>query len=281
MSAPRPGVLHGEHVLLGASFEPSETTGLLAVSSYAAEKCGAPAPGEALLADLTGTTYLLVSGRGAEALACSEFAGRPLAVGECALSAALAGDGALIAAPLLARCGDTEYVVFDPTPRGDALAAWTGLLARAESAGVRAFDDVSVCDASEMLVPLALAGPAAEAVLSDYLADGDSLPRAGQVRQVRLDAIGVVAVRLGRPLTQDVLLLLVPPARARVLWRSLLSFTEVSPVGAAALTNALTEGLAWRDLLDRVGPEPIRRAVLAEWGLVRAGSDYVGGRALS
>ena len=188
MSDARTGVLHEEHALLGASFEPSETTGLLAVRSYAREAACAPAAGEARLTDLTGATYLLVSGSDAEPLAYAAFAGAPLPVGECAFSATLSGDGSLLSMPLVARCGDTEFVVIDPSPRGEALAAWTGLLARAESDGVRAFPLVSICDASEMLVPLALCGPAAEHVLSDYLHDA-SLPAPGQVRQLRLDAI--------------------------------------------------------------------------------------------
>lgn len=280
MSEVRTGVLHGEHVLLGASFEPSEATGILAVSSYAGEKDGLPAAGEALLADLTGTCYLLVSGPDAEALATSALAGRRLAVGECVFSAALAGDGALLAAPLVARCGDTEYVVCDPTPRGEALGAWVGLLSRAESGGVRAFEDASACDASDLLVPLLLAGPASAAVLSDYL-HGEELPEPGQVRQLRLDAIDAVVVRAPAPLAQDALLVLVPPARARVLWRSLLSFTEVSPVGAPGVSALLAAGLPWGELLRRTGPERLGRDELYGWGLVRDACDFVGARALA
>lgn len=280
MSDARTGVLHEEHALLGASFEPSETTGLLAVRSYAREAVCAPAAGEARLTDLTGATYLLVSGSDAEPLAYAAFAGAPLPVGECAFSATLSGDGSLLSMPLVARCGDTEFVVIDPSPRGEALAAWTGLLARAESDGVRAFPLVSVCDASEMLVPLALCGPAAEHVLSDYLHDA-SLPAPGQVRQLRLDAIDVVVVRPGAPLAQDVVVVLVPPARARVLWRSLLSFTEVSPIGVPAFAGLFAGALPWGELLVGAGPERVSRDRLVHWGLVRDGGDFVGGRALA
>lgn len=280
MSEVRTSVLHEEHVLLGASFAPSESTGLLSVSSYAGEKYGLPAADEALLADLTGTAYLLVSGAGAEALATAALAGRRLAVGECAFSGALAGDGALLAAPLVARCGDTEYVVLDPSPRGEALGAWLGLLARAESDGARAFEDVTVRDASDLLVPLLLAGPAAKNVLSDYL-HGAVPPEPGQVRQLRLDAIDAVVARPGAPLAQDALVVLVPPARARVLWRSLLSFTEVSPVGAPAVAALLAEGLPWGALLRRTGPERLGRTALCGWGLVRDGDGFVGARALA
>lgn len=280
MSETRAGVLHEEHALLGASFAPSETTGLLSVRSYAREAEGAPAAGEAWLTDLTGATYLLVSGSDAEPLAYAAFAGTTLPVGGCAFSATLSGDGSLLSIPLVARCGDTEFVVIDPTPRGEALFAWTGLLAHAESDGVRAFPLVSTCDASDMLVPLALCGPVAEHVLSDYL-HGASLPAPGQVRQLRLDAIDVVVVRPGAPLAQDVLVVLVPPARARVLWRSLLSFTEVSPVGVPALAGLLAGALPWGELLRGTGPEHVSRDRLARWGLVRDGGDFVGGRALS
>lgn len=280
MSGLRRGVLAEEHELLGASFRHSETAGVLGVHSYAHERDDLPGHGEALLADLTGSTYLLVGGPDAETFSGAAFAGSPLAVGCCAWSGALSGDGSLLASPLLARCGDCEYAVFDPSARGDALAGWLGLLSHAESGGRRAFSEVSVNDASEMLVPLALVGPAAIGVLSDYL-HGAGLPAPGRLGQLRLDAIETIVIHLAGPLAQDAFIVLVPPARARVLWRSLLSFTEVAPVGLPAIGRALTDGLPWSALLDHAGPERLSRDTLARWGLVRDGRDFVGARSLA
>ncbi len=62
------GVLHEEHVLLGASFEESAVTGGPLVLAYAGEKnLDELLPG-AVLSDLTGSAYLLVSGASSQAL---------------------------------------------------------------------------------------------------------------------------------------------------------------------------------------------------------------------
>ena len=158
MNEPSPGVLHAEHVLLGAEFVPSPCTGAPCVSAYARETAE---PVGAVLADLTGATYLLASGSDADACIAASLAGRRLAVGEVAYEATLTGTGALVSVPLLARTGDHEFVVVDAGPRGGSLSAWLEFLAHASSEEAPAFPDLGLEDASDMLVPLLLAGPAA------------------------------------------------------------------------------------------------------------------------
>lgn len=279
MSERKPGILHGEHLLLGANFSPSERTGILGVSEYASE--GALSTREALLADLTGCEYLLISGNGGFDLASIAFGGKILEVGEADFEAVLTGDGSLLGAPLALRTGDHEVVVIDATQTREAVAAWIEFLAQARDAqGSEAFPEVQVEDASDMLVPLLLGGDLAEEVLLDYLHDGERPPEPGAVRQLRLDAISCVVCHVSSPAGTPAYLLLVPPASARVLWRSLLSFTEVSPIGHRALRSLLSRELPWASELDGSGPVRVSREALEGWGILRGGAGFVGARSL-
>ena len=272
------GVLHEEHVLLGASFAPSETSGLLRVCSYARETSNGVG---AILADLTGATYLLASGPDAASFAATALAGRALPVGDVAFEAALNGAGGLVAVPLLVRTGDTEHVVIDVSDQADALAAWLAFLGGAKSEdGNEAFPRLNLEGASEMLVPLLLAGPEAEHVLMDYLRDGGSLPGPGTVRQLSLDAIPCVIAHVAASFVPSAYLVLVPAAAARILWRSFLSFTEVSPVGHDRLRELVGRHVPWAGALGR-SSVPSRREELSNWGIVRAGDGFVGARALA
>lgn len=281
MNAPRRGVLHNEHVLLGARFSEDDEVETPHVTSYANEVT----PGEglegALLADLTGCAYLLVSGTSAEAFGRAMLAGRNLAVGDASFEAVLTGDGSVCSVPLALRTGDTELVLLDPTARGAALEGWARFLASVSQGDGAPLAGVEVEDAGDMLVPLLLAGAAAETVLADYVGSPADLPAPGRVSSLHLDAIPAVVARLPRVgATAPAFLVLVPPTSARILWRSLLSFREVSPVGSEAV-RALTEGLPWGSLLLGEGPACATSEELAGWGLLRAGEGYVGARGLA
>lgn len=279
MSDGRVGILHEEHLLLGARIGESRLGGAEVVS-YPGEKDPDRALDEgALLTDLTGSAYLLVSGAGAPALVRAALCGRPLAVGEAAFEGCLSGDGGLVSVPLALRTGDSEHVLIDPTPRGCVLDGWLGFLSGLEAEGESAFPGARVDDATEMLVALLLAGRSSEAVLSDYV-HAEPLPQPGSVVSVHLDAISALVARLPRDLGTPAFLVLVPVASARTLWRSLLSFNEVAPVGHDALRRLFARRLPWGDAVAREGRERVSRAALARWGIVREGADFVGARAL-
>lgn len=277
MSAPRMGCLHPEHVLLGASFLPSERDGMLRVESYGNEPHDG---GSTMLVDLTGCSYLLVSGADASAFCRTSFAGRDLVVGEAAVEAVLNGTGELLGTPLLMRTGDSEYVVVDASEQSDVIAAWLEFLSNVESDGRRAFPDLSISDATGMLVPLLLAGPDATGVLSDYVRGNEGLPPVGVVRQLRLDAIPAVVARPATASLPPAYIALVPTASARILWRSLLSFTEVEPIGHLGLKRALSQSCPWAQRLEEGAPARVTRRDLDAWGLARSGEDFVGGRSV-
>jgi aminomethyltransferase len=192
----------------------------------------------------------------------------------------LSGDGSLIALPYVARTGDAEYLLWDPTERGAALSAWLSFLAGIEQQGVRAFDNVAVEDVSGSLHPLLLCGAQAPAVLADYLAEGEACPAAGTVCAVSLDRMQALVA--GVPLANlTCYLMLVPPQQVRVLWRSLLSFASVEPMGSEGLDRLVGRRLPWHRRMAEPGQLAPSRAELEDWGVLHAPDGFVGVRGLA
>lgn len=268
-------LLRAEHELLGAVFD---DLGLVDRYDETDVELDALLAGCALT-DLSGSPALLLAGGPAPDFAHAALAGRALAVGECAHEAVLSGDGSLVGAPLVARTGDAEYVLWDLSPRAEAAFSWLRFIAGIEQGGVRPFAGLKASDASDQLATLLLAGPAASAVLKDYLHGGDELPKRGQAASLMLDRMGCLV--LGLPWGDSAWLVCVGARYARVLWRSLLSFNVTTPVGRAALSIWTRRELGWYDWLD--GEDRVVRSAdeLRKVGLVRAGSDFVGARGLA
>lgn len=282
----RMGALYEEHVLLGAKFTDSCDGSHIRACAYPSEDT-AVSEGKTFgdgvyIHDLTGSTYLLVSGADARALIEAAFCGPKLRVGECAWQAALTAEGALTSVALVARTGDEEYVLIDPSLRGEVVYAWLTFLAAIEQDGYAPYANARIEDASGMLVPVLMAGEGASRVLADYVPTPKDLPAQGQVKNVLLDKIQAVCIRVpASGLPGHTYVALVPEARARILWRSFLSFNEVRPLGCEALLRAMGRYLPWGEVLfetDQVKPGGEK---LCEWGLLRDTMDFVGSRALA
>lgn len=271
--------LYDEHLMLGGIFEGDDP--LLATPIRYGDASGeAEAFSEGCaLCDLSGMTGILVSGAGADAFVAASCACRELEVGECRFGAVVTGDGSLASVPLVARTGANEYLVWDASERGLMLQPWLSFLSDIEQDGFHPFGDVSVEDVSDALVPLLLWGPDARNVLADYVAEPALLPKAGQIRNVRLDRIECLVAAPSNP-QHHCMLVLAPPAAARALWRSFLSFTQVNPVGIASLATRATTELPWMEAV--LGSDRLELALeqLLSWELARVEGGYVGHRAL-
>ncbi|MGN0077132.1 MAG: hypothetical protein ACI38Z_09185 [Parafannyhessea sp.] len=274
------GALYEEHVLLGASFAQSEL-GVPTTVSYASSAAVDAAVREGcVLADATGMRILLSSGAPLEGFQQAAFANDALSVGDVAFAPVLLGDGSLASIPLLARSGDDELLAFDMSPRASVMAAWLSFVSSIEQDGFAPYRDLDVTDVSMRLVPLVLWGHTAPAVLGDYVGGSDALPKPGHVASLMLDG-RISCVCIATELAgEKCYLLMVPPNLARVIWRSLLSFESVSPVGLAQLWAAARDAAPWLDTLATGDKLRLTRADLEEWGLMRAGNDFIGGRAL-
>lgn len=276
----RMGTLYHEHVLLGATFEPSTEGDVMRVESYPSET-GAYEKGRAYLCDLTGSTYKLVSGGAAQSLAEAVFCGKKLKVGECSWECALTAEGAATSVALVCRTGDNEYAVVDPTPRGDVVSAWIGFIAGIEQNGYAPYAGTKVEDADGMLTPLLLAGDAARSVLSDYVGHVRDLPAPGEVRSLHLDKISVVVAGVPLPgQSMPCYLVLIPPTRSATLWRSFLSFNETAPIGSAALLRNERALLPWGEALGAMDQVKPGAEALRSWALLRDEADFVGARSL-
>lgn len=272
--------LYEEHLLLGGTFDGGEGR-LLGPSSYPVGASGEPdIVGGSALVDLSGTPTVLLSGDGAQQFAEATLAGRRLAVGEADFEASLLGDGSLASVPLASRTGKQEYVLWDLTPRGETLFAWLGFVQGIESDGFRPYRSVNVEEVGERLVPLLLWGSTAKAVLSDYARGEEAVPAPGAVGNLMLDGrieSLVASPRLG---DEPAYLLLVPPAFARVMWRSLLSFPSVSPLGTTGLAGRVNQALPWMPSLDTTDALRLDASELLSHGLVREEGGFIGARGI-
>ncbi|MGI6755472.1 MAG: hypothetical protein ACOX4F_05640 [Atopobiaceae bacterium] len=273
-------VLYEEHLVLGANFLDRIGDRPAQVSSYA------DAQGElqalkhgTILCELSRLTTLLFSGAAAEGFAHAAFAGEDLQVGSCRPEAVFMGDGRLASVPVLARTGDSEFAVFDLSQTSQLLASWLSFLSNVESGGVAPYADLTAENVTGALVPLLLAGTEAQHVLEDYLRDGQTLPFNHEVKDIRLDGRIAAVVMREDLLKRPCYLVLVPPQEARTIWRSLLSFQEVTPVGMAPLTDYARGILKWPNLLDD-SENNLSLAELQAYGIVRGSDDFVGARGL-
>lgn len=263
--------LYGEHLLLGATFKDGRV-----VESYANEQ---PA-GDVLLSDISDMSVLLFAGNVAESFANVGFAGKELSIGECAFEAVLTGEGTVVSIPLLVRTGQHEFIACDISPRGDVLSGWLSFLSSVNEGGNEPFAGLDTQDATGTHVALLLAGDVADRVLSDYIKQGERLPKRGHVARCMLDDIPCIVVCVGLG-TTPAYLLLVPPLRAVALWRSLLSFPEVVPVGRKALEGLFVSKLPWAYCLSHGGTLRMDEKTLAGEGLIRSNRSFVGARGLN
>jgi len=267
--------LEEEHALLGASLDQAGRA-----TSYATvdDELAAFTEGCALC-DVWGAYSLLMEGEKAEAFVDATCAGTPLDAGDAALEAVLSGDGSVIGVPIVARMGASEFVLWDMTPRAEALDAWLSFVQGIEQKGVAPYADVNCEDVTGGLAPLLLWGPAATRVLGDYLGAGVEPPEPGHVSTPKLDGrIASVIVRTAA--VPDALLVCVPHEVARVLWRSLMSFMEVTPVGTEALRAHACQQLPWAASLVADDRVDLAKDVLVSAGLVRTTGGFIGQRGL-
>lgn len=278
----RTGELYEEHLVLGAEFG-SGLNGAVVPDCYPLGPAEAMAfDSGAALTDVSGLYTLLFHGAPAEAFSRTCFAGKPLQVGECSFEAVLTGDGAIASIPLLARTGTSEYAVWDFTSRSQTLDTWLTFLAEVSQGGVTPFAGLEHEWISEQIVPLVLWGRDAREVLSDYVSEGtgSSLPLPGRVASIALDGhitTLVTCLKLGE---YEFYLLMVPSNMARNLWRSLLSFEVVHPVGLLALRNRLGIALPWLNRLETTERIILPATELESLGLIRKSRDFVGARGL-
>lgn len=276
MSEQKRSILHTELEYLGAQFSTS-TEGFNLAQSFYGEKPLEEALKDCALIDLSGIGYTLVSGVAAQNFVEAVFAGKQLEVGEASFECALTGDGSLSSIGLLARSGQNEYVVLDASERSLILDEWLSIIASVEQNGVAPYAEVSLDDATPLLTPLLLAGKKAKKVLMDYLGE-QQLPEDSKLCNLMLDQTIPVLVANVSTKKVPAYLVMVPPVHTVILFRSLLSFETVHPLGHKQLIEGLTTYLPWFSELASNTKVVVAKDKLEGWGLLRASDDFIGAR---
>ena len=276
MSEQKRSILHTELEYLGAQFSTS-TEGFNLAQSFYGEKPLKEALRDCALVDLSGISYTLISGAVAQNFVEAVFAGKQLEVGETSFACALTGDGSLSSIGLLARSGQNEYVVLDASERSLVLEEWLSIIASVEQNGVAPYAEVSLDDATPLLTPLLLAGKKAKKVLMDYLGE-QQLPEDSKLCNLMLDQ--TIPALIANVSTKKVpaYLAMVPPVHTVMLFRSLLSFEMVHPLGHKQLIEGLTTYLPWFSELASNTKVVLAKDKLEGWGLLRTSADFIGAR---
>ena len=205
------------------------------------------------------------------------FAGKHLEVGETSFECALTGDGSLSSIGLLARSGQNEYVVLDASERSLVLEEWLSIIASVEQNGVAPYAEVSLEDATPLLTPLLLAGKKVKKVLMDYLGE-QRLPEDSKLCNLMLDQTIPALVANVSTKKVPAYLVMVPPVHTVILFRSLLSFETVHPLGHKQLIEGLKTYLPWFSELASNTKVVVAKDKLEGWGLLRASDDFIGAR---
>lgn len=262
--------------MLGASFGDDGH-----VVRYASDAGRRLRPGtDTLVADLSHMHTLLFSGPAASSFVGASFAGRQLASGECSVEAVLTGDGSVVSCPLLIRTGDQEYVACDPSGRSEVLSGWLSFVAAMEQDGFAPYAELDLDDATGTHCVLLLAGCHAKEVIGDYVKDDSALPEEGTVRSCKLDSFPCVVARPSLS-SGPAYLVFAPPTCAVPLWRSFLSFPEVTPAGYETLREISHELASWTRKLDETDAVRLERSTLVKCGLLRNTSDFIGARGIA
>ena len=273
--------LLNEHMLLGAILENGEK----GFASKAVVYGDGTAERDALrdgcgVADLSYLRMMLIGGDAAEPFFSATVACELPAVGECRFGAILAGDAAVIATPLVVRTGDHEFLLLEGQDRWPAMDAWLRWVADLEQDGVRPYAGVSVSEVTGSLVPLLLHGPTAGEVLGDYLKGNGGLPQGGICSQALLDErIPAIIVCPGFS-KEPSYLAFVPNKNAVVIWRSLMSFGSVAPVGSSAVEGLAGRTLGWARLMRGADRVTLPTEALYRWDLARKSGGFIGARSL-
>ena len=276
MSEQKRSILHTELEYLGAKFSTS-TEGFNLAQSFYGEKPLEEALRDCALVDLSGISYTLISGAVAQNFVEAVFVGKQLEVGETSFECALTGDGSLSSIGLLARSGQNEYVVLDASERSLVLEEWLSIIASVEQNGVTPYAEVSLEDATPLLTPLLLAGKKAKKVLMDYLGE-QQLPEDSKLCNLMLDQTIPALVANVSTKKVPAYLVMVPPVHTVILFRSLLSFEMVHPLGHKQLIEGLKSYLPWFSELATNTKVVLAKDKLEGWGLIRTSADFIGAR---
>jgi len=200
--------------------------------------------------------------------------GRISEVGQAQYTLMLDDEGGVIDDLIVYHSGDIEYLVIANASNREADFAWLS---------EHAPEDLELVDESDRTALIALQGPDALGVIRELAEDGWNPPARFRIAEALLDnAVPVLVARTGYT-GEDGVEILCRAADAAVVWRVVLSFSEVVPAGLGArdtlrlemgyhlygsdmdrTTDPISAGLGWVVSVDKgefVGRTAVRRVL--------------------
>jgi len=133
-------------------------------------------------------------------------------------------DGGIIDDLIVYHTGDLEYLLIVNAGNREADVAWLQ---------ERAPEDLEVVDESDRTGLIALQGPKALDIVEELASDEFSMPPRFHIAAAYLDTVPALVARTGYT-GEDGVEIVARASDLPALWRALLSFTEVTPVGLGA-----------------------------------------------
>ena len=179
-------------------------------------------------------------------------------------------EGHIIDDLIVYHTGDIEYLIIANASNHDVDFEWLSQHAPA---------DLELVDESDRTSLIALQGPAALAIVSELAGEGWEPPARFTIREAMLDTIPALVARTGYT-GEDGVEIVTAARSAPRLWRALLSFGEVTPVGLGARdTLRLEMGYPlYGNDMDRTN-DPISAGL--GWVVPAAKTGYIGAEAVA
>lgn len=219
--------LFEEHQILGAQFQLDEE-GILRPISYG-QTMGehvdrSDCSSSCTLADMDGAYMSFVEGKDATRFIHMLLATHIPAEGHLSLNCILTGEAHVVAFPYVACLSQDAYLIFDYTKRAPILSGWIEFVQHMQDPNTHTpiFQNLTITDEKDSLIPLSLRGDKALHILRDYT---DDIPQSsGTCSYMLLDGRIPAYICCLAP---HAYILITPAPYAKVIWRSLLSFQEL------------------------------------------------------
>ena len=227
-----------EHEALGAEFAPFDL--LYLPTSYRGEADVTDGAVRTVVSDVTDVSMLRVSGADATRFleTMGSLAVGDVEVGRTSASVHLTGEGEIIDLVTVARTSDDEYFLLGTPENREELLAWLQAHATLADGETPVFPDVELLDTTALMSAIVLMGPASADIISEM---SGSRPEdlAGRVMDITLDGRPALLVSAEEALLPARWLLYLAKDDVTTIWRGILSFEEIDPIGREALVRLL------------------------------------------
>lgn len=191
-------------------------------------------------------------------------------LGQAQYTLMLDDDGHMLDDLIVYHTGDLEYLIIANASNAETDFAW--IITHAPA-------DLEIVDESDRTALIALQGPEAVRIATELAGEGWEAPRRFTIREASLGTVPTLVARTGYT-GEDGVEILCRASDAPLIWRAILSFPEVAPVGLGARDTLRMEmgyPLYGNDM-DRT-IDPISAGL--GWVVPKGKTDYIGSDAVA